>query len=88
MDFKKLIDYISTVLDADKRNQMEEKKALKKALKKLKNKQKQLEERLHAEDDDYNRQRIQEKIDIARAQRKKGLALLETLIRKNGKNKE
>lgn len=86
MDLKKLLDYVNTVLDSDRRQQLEERDALKKALKKVKIKQKELKEQLHSETDDYNRQRIQEKIDIARAQRKKGLALLEKLIRKkNGK---
>ncbi len=89
MDLKKLLDYVNTVLDADRRQQLEEKDALKKALKKVKIKQKELKELLLTETDEYSRQRLQEKIEIARAQRKKGLALLEKLIRKkNGKNKK
>jgi pheromone shutdown protein TraB len=87
MNYKKLVDYVSTVLDADKRQQMQERDALKKALKKLKRKQKELKDKLVTEKDEYNRQRIQEKIEIARAQRKKGLELLESLIRKKNRKK-
>lgn len=82
MGMSKLIKYINSVLDADKRAQYEEKQALKKALKKLKVKQKSLEEKLETENDEHERKRLLEKIEVARAQRKKGLSLLGQLIEK------
>ncbi len=54
-------------------------KKLHKTVKALKNKQKELEMRLKRTEDKHVRQRLKQKIDVLRVQRRKGIDLYKTL---------
>ena len=76
-------------LDADRRQQLAQYDSIKKVLKKLKSKRNQLREKITLIDNNQNgiqkvasdeeRQRLQSKLDIVNAQRKKGVHLMKEL---------
>lgn len=88
MKFMKLIERLNDILDDDRRAQLQAIESLKVSIKRLKKKQKEFETMCASEDDKEKKARLQEKIDIARAQRKKGLKLLKSLQEeRSGKKK-
>jgi len=88
MKLTKILTKLNDILDDDRRAQLQEIEALKTSIKRLKKKYKEFEGRCEAEDDEKKKVKLQEKINIIRAQRKKGLKLLKSLREeRDGKNK-
>ena len=79
MKLSKILNKINNILDDDRRAQLQEIDSLKISIKRLKKKQKEFEEQCKKAKDDEEREKLQKKISIARAQRKKGLKLLKEL---------
>ncbi len=82
MKTKVLLRKIKALLSAKKREQLAEYESLLKVLRKLKKKQADLSARLEGEEDEESRRKIQHKLEMIEAQRKKGQRLkreLETL---------
>ena len=79
MKLSKILKKINDILDDDRRGQLQEIESLKTSIKRLKKKQKEFEEECQKSMDDEEREKLQKKISIARAQRKKGLKLLKEL---------
>ncbi len=76
MKQKKLIEKLKAFFDSDARERDKQRSDIKDILKKLKKKERQLKEKLDEEDDEEKRNRIQQKIDVVYAQRKKGINLI------------
>jgi len=76
MKFKKLLAKAERLFSAAKREEEVKKKSLKKLITKLQKYEVEKEAKLKSEDDEEVRERLQKKILVARAQRKKGKALL------------
>ncbi len=76
MKQKKLLEKLKTFFDSDAREIAKQKSDIKDILKKLKKKERHLKQKLDAEHDEEKRNRIQQKIDIIYAQRKKGIKLI------------
>lgn len=76
MKQKKLLEKLRIFFDSDARERENQKADVKDILKKLKKKQRNLKDKLDAENDAEKRNRIQQKIDVVYAQRKKGIALI------------
>ena len=79
MKLKKALNKLSDYLNAQKREQLEEYDSIKKVLKKLKKKRDHLREQIDKSDDEFERERLQKKLDVLTAQRQKGLQLLKDL---------
>lgn len=79
MKLSKILNKINDILDDDRRGQLQEIESLKTSIKRLKKKQKEFEAECQKSMDDEEREKLQKKISIARAQRKKGLKLLKEL---------
>ncbi len=77
MKQKKLLEKLKDFFDSDARERNKHKSDIKDVLKKLKKKERQLEEKLGKEIDEEKRNRIQQKIDVVYAQRKKGIKLIQ-----------
>jgi predicted nucleotidyltransferase len=76
MKQKKLLEKLKAFFDSDARERDKQKSDIKDILKKLKKKERNLKEKFDAEDDVEKRNRIQQKIDVIYAQRKKGIKLI------------
>ena len=76
MKQKKLLEKLRIFFDSDARERENQKADVKDILKKLKKKERNLKDKLDAENDAEKRNRIQQKIDVVYAQRKKGIALI------------
>ena len=79
MKLKKVLNRLSKYLDAERREQLEEYESIKQVLKKLKTKRDNLAEKINFENDDILREKLQGKLDVVNAQRRKGLKLLKEL---------
>ena len=79
MKLSKIIKKLNDILDDDRRAQLQEIESLKTSIKRLKKKQKEFEDQCQEALDEEEREKLQKKISIARAQRKKGLRLLKDL---------
>ncbi len=76
MKQKKLLEKLKIFFDSDAREREKQKSDVKDILKKLKKRERHLKEKLDGENDEEKRNRIQQKIDVVYAQRKKGIALI------------
>ncbi len=76
MKQKKLLEKLKAFFDSDVRERDKQKSDIKDVLKKLKKKERNLKEKLDAEDDVEKCNRIQQKIDVVYAQRRKGIKLI------------
>lgn len=76
MKQKKLLEKLKAFFDSDARERDKQKSDIKDILKKLKKKERNLKEKFDAEDDVEKRNRIQQKIGVIYAQRKKGIKLI------------
>jgi len=88
MKLSKILDKLNDILDDDRRQQLKEIDSLKVSIKRLKKKQKEFTELCSKESDNKQREKLQGKIDIARAQRKKGLKLLQSLKKELDESKK
>ncbi|MDX1813095.1 MAG: hypothetical protein R3240_14160 [Gammaproteobacteria bacterium] len=79
MKTKLLLKKLSDFFDADQRAQVAEINSIKKVLKKLKKKEKQLETDLEQEQDSDKREKLELKLSVCRAQRKKGEQVMQQL---------
>lgn len=84
MKLKKLLKRISTLIDTEQSEQLQQCELLKKTLKKLKQKHRELKKKLEHEKDKDKRRELEEKIQIVKAQRRKGLGLLKSLQKSAG----
>ena len=82
MNIKKLFAKAETFLNSDKRKRKEKKKCLKHVLKKLRKQEEKLNARLQNESDEQVIDKLNRKIALVHAQRKKGLALMKELMEK------
>ena len=82
MNIKKLFAKADTFLNSDKRKRKEKKKCLKHVLKKLRKQEEKLNARLQNESDEQVIDKLNRKIALVHAQRKKGLALMKELMEK------
>jgi len=82
MNMKKLFAKAETFLNSDKRKRKEKKKCLKHVLKKLRKQEEKLNARLQNESDEQVIDKLNRKIALVHAQRKKGLALMKELMEK------
>lgn len=73
---KKLLEILGNIFDMKANEREKKKKELKQVLRKLKGKEAALIEKLKHEKDKDKREKLQQKIDILHAQRKKGLVIL------------
>ena len=76
MKQKKLLEKLRIFFDSDARERKKQRSDVKDILKKLKKRERHLKEKLEDEKDKEKRNRIQQKIDVVYAQRKKGIALI------------
>lgn len=76
MKQKKLLEKLRIFFDSDARERENQRGDVKDILKKLKKKERNLKQKLDGENDAEKRNRIQQKIDVVYAQRKKGIALI------------
>lgn len=79
MKLKKLVKYINDIADSDLSERKRQDHQIKKALRKLKKKATDLEKALQSETDPIEREELENKIRIVRAQRKKGIRLRKEL---------
>ena len=77
MKFKKLVKKAENLFSSSKHDEEVKKKSLKKLIEKLKNYEVKTREKLENTTDEETRESLEKKIFVARAQRKKGLKLLE-----------
>ena len=82
MNMKKLFAKAETFLSSGKRKRKEKKRCLKHVLKKLRKHAKKLDVRLQNETDQEAIDRLNKKIALVHAQRKKGMVLLKELMEK------
>lgn len=82
MKIKKLISQTEEFLNSDAHKRKEKKKHLKQVLQKLRAYEEELSQRLETETDPGKREKIERKIALAHAQRKKGVSILKTLKKK------
>lgn len=82
MNMKKLFAKAESFLNSDKRKRKEKKKCLKHVLKKLRKQEEKLNARLQNETDQEEIDKLNKKIALMHAQRKKGLALMKELKEK------
>lgn len=76
MKQKKLLEKLKIFFDSDAREREKQKSDIKDILKKLKKKERNLKEKLDTESDPEKSNRLQQKIDVIYAQRKKGIKLI------------
>ena len=79
MTTKELLRKITDLINADRRAQLQKRGVLAEILEKLAKKEASLLEKLANETDDEQRQRLIRKLDVLKAQRKKGQALSDEL---------
>lgn len=79
MGLKKLFSRAESFLDDDKRKRKEKRKCLKHVLKKLRKYEKELQAGLADESDKKAVEKLEKKIALVRAKRKKGLALMKEI---------
>ncbi|MBV1882604.1 MAG: hypothetical protein KUG82_13280 [Pseudomonadales bacterium] len=89
MKLKKALKKMTEYLNSDRRYQLAQYDSIKKVLKKLKSKRNQLREKIafidnnqdeiHKANNSDERQKLQSKLDIVNAQRKKGVRLMKEL---------
>lgn len=79
MKIRKLIEKAQALLDPREHKSKEQKKNLKHVIKKLRKHEKSLIKRLETESSKSKAAKLQEKINLAHAQRKKGLKVLKNL---------
>lgn len=76
MKQKKLLEKLKAFFDSDARERKKQEADVKDILKKLKKRERHLKEKLEDETDEEKRNRLQQKIDVVYAQRKKGIKLI------------
>ncbi|WP_143555798.1 hypothetical protein [Solemya velum gill symbiont] len=81
----KIIDKAERYINTDERKRKEKRKCLKHVLKKIRRHEKKLEQELENEQDADKQKRIKKRIKLTHAQRKKGLAMLDQLKKKQKK---
>ncbi|MBL1142498.1 MAG: hypothetical protein HND53_10740 [Proteobacteria bacterium] len=76
MKQKKLLEKLKIFFDSNAREKKKQKSDVRNVLKKLKKRERQLKEKLELESNKAKQKRLQQKIDIVRAQRKKGIKII------------
>jgi len=79
MKHKKLLDKLIAFFNSDEREKQNQKDDVAIILKKLKKRERKLKEKLAIEEDEQNRNKLQQHIDIVYAQRKKGITIYKDL---------
>ncbi len=79
MKIRKLLEKTQSLFDADERKSKGQKKHLKHVIKKLRKHQKSLEEQLKKESSKAKVEKLTDQINLAHAQRKKGLKVLKSI---------
>ncbi|MBL4795578.1 MAG: hypothetical protein JKY24_08795 [Pseudomonadales bacterium] len=79
MKLKKVLQKLAQYLDAEQRDQLNQYDSIKKVLKKLKTKRNRLMDKIELAETDEERKRLQSKLDVVHAQRRKGVKLLKEL---------
>jgi predicted RecB family nuclease len=82
----KMVSRAEKYIDTDKRKRKEKRKCLKHVLSKLRKYEKKLEHKLQDETSSEKIKRLEKRIKLAHAQRKKALKLMEGLMDKNSKD--
>ncbi|MFQ5355242.1 MAG: hypothetical protein ACE5DY_01910 [Mariprofundaceae bacterium] len=84
MEFKKLMKRLKSYLDTDAKQIRQEDEGLSKVLKKLKQEENQLKEQISAVTDHEERELLEQELKVAHSQRKKGIALLARVRKREG----
>ena len=79
MKMRKILQKVQDFLDADSRSQQQQKDSISEVLEKLKEKEKKLQDELEHAVDAQEKDKLERKITVCHAQRKKGLAILKQL---------
>lgn len=79
MKLKKLLAMAEIWFDTNKRGKKKQKKCIKKVLKKLRKLENQLTEKLHRETNPERIEKLEKKLILTHAQRKKGLCILKEI---------
>ena len=79
MKMRKILQKVQDFLDADSRSQQQQKDSISEVLEKLKEKEKKLQDELAQCEDSNERDKLERKVAVCHAQRKKGLAILKQL---------
>lgn len=79
MSTDNLLKKLKNFVDTDRRERITKYESLKRLLEKLKKKQNLLKDKIQNESDEKAKKRIEEKMRVLKAQRKKGLKLLKDL---------
>ena len=79
MKMRKILQKVQDFLDADSRSQQQQKDSISEVLEKLKGKEKKLQSELEHSVDTEEKDKLERKIAVCHAQRKKGLAILKQM---------
>lgn len=79
MKMRKILEKVQDFLDADSRSQQQQKDSISEVLEKLKEKEKKLQNELEHSVDRQEKDKLERKIAVCHAQRKKGLAILKEM---------
>ncbi len=79
MKLKRLLEKVDSFLSAEERERNAKRAEMRKVLEKLKKKERRLKKDIASEDDAEARARLEGKLKVAHAQRRKGLAALKAL---------
>jgi len=79
---KKLLKKLKSYLDVDSEQLQQEDEGLSKVLKKLKKKEQHLKALITNEENDEEREMLQQELNVVHSQRKKGIALLSGMRKK------
>ena len=79
MKMRKILQKVQDFLDADSRSQQQQKDSISEVLEKLKGKEKKLQGELEHSVDTEEKDKLERKIAVCHAQRKKGLAILKQM---------
>ena len=83
MKVKKLLEQLSVLLGAESKKIVQQKKNIKLLLKQLKEEKRQLKTELDTQQDQDKARQIRRKLKIIKTERKKGIKLLKSAIKKN-----
>jgi len=79
MKMRKILRKVQDFLDADSRSQQQQKDSIGEVLEKLKTKEKKLQHELVTSESTCEKDKLERKIAVCHAQRKKGLAILKQM---------
>ena len=79
MKMRRILEKVQAFLDADSHSQLKQKESISEVLEKLRDKEKELHRELELCTDAEKRKKLQRKLSVCHAQRKKGLTILKEL---------